>query len=78
MAKFLESTIDKLEQELPIDLTFSIAKPVRSIEKFHDAFKEACFLNDNRYMYLDTKVITTESEMVISDKTYVYPLVKHT
>lgn len=74
VTNFLEEKIEELEKKLHIDLTFSIAKPTHTIEGFHEAFKEACFLNDNRYMYLNTKVITSDSELVISDKSYVYPL----
>jgi len=74
VTNFLEHLIKNLEKEFPINLTFALAQSVESIEKFHDAFKEACFLNDSRYMHLDAKIITSNSKINISDKSYIYPL----
>lgn len=71
---FLKASINKLTLELPLDITFSMTPAVKTIVDFHDAFKAACFLNDNRYKYLNTNIITAKSEMILEDNSYRYSL----
>jgi two-component system response regulator YesN len=68
----LTKMIDRIEQELSVDVTFSISKVFDSLLHFSEAFKEAYQLSEKRYSFIDNHIISAKSVPITSKKNYLY------
>jgi len=70
----LKQIICLIEKDFSLDITFSISRPVDQIYQFETAYQEAITLINDRYLYLDSKIINYEMMPAFLEEDYIYSI----